>query len=103
MTVAKNFVIVAFVSFTASCAPAGTKTDSNTQEIQQVQNLAKQYCRFEPDVAPIVELIPMFGGVAKNVADAICNAVNTTPQVAAPGATMTVMVRDVTVSGVKVQ
>jgi hypothetical protein len=93
----KRVVSALFAAGLVGCAP------HNEQIIEQVQADAKQACKFEPDAKPIVDLIPVFGGVASSIADAICNAVNTTPLPAAPGAQVAVTVRGIPVTGVKVQ
>ncbi|HEX5326246.1 MAG TPA: hypothetical protein VFW75_06225 [Acetobacteraceae bacterium] len=73
------------------------------QIIQEVEARTKQICKFVPEAKPIVALIPTFGGIASQIADAICNAVNSTPRVAAPGAQIVVPVGNVMVPGVLVR
>lgn len=91
----------------AGCSPGTDAAHSpgidTAQLIQKVEAQTKQVCKFVPEAKPIVELIPTFGGVASQIADAICNAVNSTPVVAAPGASTVVSVGNVAVPGVFVR
>lgn len=81
---------------------AGCEDDAKI--VQQVVELTRQACHFQPDAKPIEQLIPTFGGVAATIADSICSSVNNTPRAAAvPGAAMAVTVRNVVVTGTVVR
>jgi len=78
----------------------GGSSPPSTSVVSQVIAQTKSVCKFVPDVDPIVKLIPTIGGAVSDIADAICSAVKSSNTPAAPGASVTVVVSGVQVSGV---
>lgn len=67
------------------------------------QRIATNACAFSADVAPLVQLVPVYGNDANALAAAVCAAANSIPKLEgkrrAGGAGVTVNVKGVGVSG----
>lgn len=95
----KRLITLTVAVMLAACGPYSKGTDSG-YATQRLQQLVQEACGWEPIAETLVSLLPGVSageGIAKIIAEAICDKVKSTPAPAAAGAPMEVTLANGTV------